>query len=759
MGRRRIALIAAALAVSLPMAAQQVSATGAERLEGMVMDVGGTPAGGVIVRMSGRSMSREALTNNVGGFTIEPVAPGVYLLSAAAGSIASEEVRVEVREGEAPPHVTLTLRPPLPVETVTVTAARREEPADATAASVAVLDAGELAVTAAPRLDDALRQIPGFTLFRRTSGRVANPTTQGGSLRGVGGSGAGRALVLDDGLPLNDPFGGWVAWGRVPRLSVERVEVLRGGSSLYGTSALAGVVQTVRRPGEPARLAFEALGGNQSTTDLGLDARGAQGPWSGSFSGESYATDGYILTAPEDRGPIDTAAGSTQRVFEATGGRRLGESGRLFARLSTFDEDRDNGTPLQTNETAFDQAALGWDGALGRGALQARLYGAREEYEQVFSAVSADRTTETLTRVQNVPSRAAGVSAQWTAPLTETQEILAGIEASRVRGNSAETVLTGSGGVVHSGGRQVDLAAFADSRAALSPRTRLAAGVRFDRFTNSGEVVDAAGNETTPPETDTSAWSPRLSLRVAATDAVAFEGGAWTSFRAPTLNELYRSFQAGGVTTLANAALDPERLKGIDAGAEFGSPDARVRGAARLFWMRIDDAILNVTLASDPTGNTRQRQNLARTVTRGLEADLEARALRRLFVGAGVLLADATVTDAGGDATLEGARIPQVPRAQGTIQVRYEDPRGPRVGAQFRMSGPVFEDDRNTLELGNLHTLDLFASMPIAGRLEVFLAGENLLNDRFETGRTPVVTLGSPRTVTAGVRLSWTRLS
>ena len=66
-------------------------------------------------------------------------------------------------------------------------------------------------------LDDALRFVPGFTLFRRTGSRVANPTAQGVTLRGLGGSGASRALVLDDGMPMNDPFGGWVYWGRVPR--------------------------------------------------------------------------------------------------------------------------------------------------------------------------------------------------------------------------------------------------------------------------------------------------------------------------------------------------------------------------------------------------------------------------------------------------------------------------------------------------------------------------------------------------------------
>src|SRR5687767_2616850 len=133
-------------------------------------------------------------------------------------------------------------------ETITVTATRTETRVADTPASVVVLSREAVESSAAPTLDDALRQVAGFTLFRRTGSRVANPTSQGVTLRGVGASGASRALVLDDGVPLNDPFGGWVYWGRVPRASLERVEVLRGGASdLYGSSAMGGVIQFIRR--------------------------------------------------------------------------------------------------------------------------------------------------------------------------------------------------------------------------------------------------------------------------------------------------------------------------------------------------------------------------------------------------------------------------------------------------------------------------------------------------------------------------------
>src|SRR5438132_13685588 len=133
-------------------------------------------------------------------------------------------------------------------DSITVTASRTPTRLADTPASVIVLSRDEIAASAAPTVDDALRQVPGFTLFRRSGSRTANPTSQGVSLRGVGGSGASRALVLDDGVPLNDPFGGWVYWGRIPTVALQRAEIVRGGASdLYGSGAMSGVVQFIRR--------------------------------------------------------------------------------------------------------------------------------------------------------------------------------------------------------------------------------------------------------------------------------------------------------------------------------------------------------------------------------------------------------------------------------------------------------------------------------------------------------------------------------
>src|SRR5712692_5336884 len=200
----------------------------------------------------------------------------------------------------------IVLSPASIAEQVTV-ATRTEARISETAASVVVLDSEDLKTTAALTLDDALRQTPGFSLFRRSGSRTANPTAQGVSLRGLGASGASRALVLADGTPLNDPFGGWVYWDRVPRESISQVEVLLGGSShLYGSSALGGVIDIATRRAEANTFSLTASYGNEMTPDASIYLSGEKRGWAASLAAETFRTDGYVLVPLEQRGLVDT---------------------------------------------------------------------------------------------------------------------------------------------------------------------------------------------------------------------------------------------------------------------------------------------------------------------------------------------------------------------------------------------------------------------------------------------------------------------
>jgi outer membrane receptor protein involved in Fe transport len=601
-------------------------------------------------------------------------------------------------------------------ESITVTATRTETRVADTPASVVVLSREALETTAAPTLDDALRQVAGFTLFRRSGSRVANPTAQGVTLRGVGASGASRALVLDDGVPLNDPFGGWVYWGRVPRGSVARAEVLRGGASdLYGSSAMGGVIQFIRRRDEA--LTFDASAGSDTTGSL------YWGNARASVAAELFRTSGYVLVRDAQRGAVDVEADSEHAALDAT----LRHS-TAFARGSYYAESRHNGTPLQRNDTSSLHLALGadWFG----GALAVRAHGSEQDYVQTFSAIAANRNSESLTVEQRVPSSGAGASAQYTRALGRRHVVIAGTELRTASGTSDELRFTPNGTfAVEAGGRQTTGAAFAEDLFAITPALSLTAGVRADWWRNDGADV----------RTTQSQANPRVSLLWRASEALSLSASAYTAFRAPTLNELYRGFRVGNVNTLPNASLEAENLTGFELGA-------RARNARlTIFLMNVSDTIANVTLSQTPTLITRQRQNLGRTRSMGAELDGEWRFGEQWRASVSWLFVDASVRE--GD--LRGKRVPQVARNQATAQVTWK-----RIGAQLRWSAMQFDDDRNELPLDAYFVADVFASHRMTRSLEATFALENVFDEEIEAGATPVVTLGQPRAWRIGVRYS-----
>ncbi|MFY9820664.1 MAG: TonB-dependent receptor, partial [Thermoanaerobaculia bacterium] len=475
---------------------------------------------------------------------------------------------------------------------------------------------------------------------------------------------------------------------------------------------------------------------------------GRQGDWGASLAAESFSTDGYVTVSPQQRGAVDTPMDSRHSSFAAGLERAFTGGGRAFLRASLYDEDRDNGTPLQTNDTHIRQASAGADWTAGAAALSLRGWAGDQTYHQSFSSIAADRASERLTRLQTVPADSQGFSAQATQPFGEHQALLGGVELRAVHGTSEEQAPTASGGFLHTaaGGRQHTEALFAEDLVSATPRVSLTLGGRFDRWSNLS---------TASPSRRESAFSPRASLLFRANSVLSLTAAAYRAFRAPTLNELYRGFRLGNVLTLANPGLQAERLTGGEAGALASSPGGRVSGRATLFWMEVDRTIANVTQSTTPDLIIRLRENLGLTRSRGVEAEVTARAGERWTLVAGYLLSDARVVRFPADPTLEGLRVPQVPRQQASLQVQLAAPAAVAAALQLRWVDVQFDDDRNQFPLRSFATVDLSAERPLGRGLAVFAAGENLLGRSYEIGRTPIVTLGSPRLLRAGLR--WRR--
>ncbi|MDQ3652851.1 MAG: TonB-dependent receptor [Acidobacteriota bacterium] len=752
--------------------AQEVTAPGGAtgrlaRVEGVVVDQTGAPVVGAQVSQDGDGVPLAvSIADDDGRFSIDTNAASGTVTVRARGFAPFTRRWNRVEFNSEP--LRIVLAPAAVAEDVTVTATRTETRLSDTAASVRVLSAANLESTAALTVDDALRQVPGFSLFRRAGSRTANPTAQGVSLRGVGASGASRAVVLADGVPLNDPFGGWVYWGRVPRESVSRVEVLRGGSSsLYGSAALGGVVQLLTRPtgddDDSDALSLELSYGNQRTPDGSLFAGTRRGKWGASLAAESFRTDGYILVDERERGRADTPAGSRRAGLVLTLERFINQGQRLFVRGSLFGESRANGTPLQTNRTHIRQLIAGGDWQTPRaGAFTLRAYGGTQVFDQNFSAVAANRDTETLTRVQRVPAQFIGFTAQWSRAVGTRNALVAGLDAREVRGASDEIVYIGgrAASLVGAGGRERSIGVFAQDTVRLTPQLFVTAGARFDRWRNydaqQATRARASGSTTTTldfRDRIETAFSPQLSVLYKPAESVSLFASVNRAFRAPTLNELYRSFRVGDALTLANENLRAERLTGGEAGAGFAAFERRLDVRTTFFWSELTRPVANVTLLTTPALITRQRQNLGRTRARGLELEAEAHLTSNFTLSGGYSLTDATVLRFPANTSLEGLLIPQVPRHYVSFQARYVNPSLLTVGVQGRATSSQFDDDQNRFRLGRYFTLDALASRRVTRRVDLFIAAENLFNQRYDIGRTPVRTLGPPLLARVGFRL------
>ena len=721
-----------------------------KKISGTVSDPAGAAVQHASVEFASNGNTVRTVTDARGSFTVLSAETYGTLSITSPGF---NSVRVDITKAAAQP-LQIRLDPASVMERILVTA--DDERIPATPISQFALSQSAINLAGALTIDDVLRQIPGFALFRRSGSLTANPTSQGVSLRGVGANGASRALVLLDGVPLNSPFGGWVYWNRLPRVSVDNIQVYNGATSdFYGSGALGGVVN-IRTNTEPVSfLDVEISGGNKGTVATSFSGGKRFGNWGVAIAGQALRTGGYVLVPENQRGSIDTAAGTSDLTGSITLSRTLGAEGHAFARLSSFGESRRNGTPIQINDTRISSIDLGADWK----NLSLRLYGSDETFNQNFTAVAPNRNSESLTNRQRNPSQQGGFAFQWRQTIGRYQSVSAGAEGRDVRGHSAETTFNNSRitAFVDAGGRQRSLGLFAADSIRIGSWL-LTGGARFDRWLNSRGFSNRIPVSGAPSLNDfadksESAFSPRLSAIKRFDHGFSATASVYRAFRAPTLNELYRNFRAGNVLTNANAELRAERLTGGDAGVGMQTFGERLFVRSNFFWNEINNSIANVTLSTTPALITRQRQNLGAIRARGIELSATTRFARHWEVASEYLLTDTTVLRFPANRSLEGLLVPQVPRHQLNFQVNYSNARW-LVGAQGRFVGKQFDDDQNTLPLEKFFTLDAEMSRSVSERVRLFVAFQNLTGSRYQISSTPVFTVGPPVLIRLGVRVS-----
>lgn len=669
---------------------------------------------------------------------------------------------LDCQNSKTAPSTTPTAKPvPAPVTTVTVTAYRAPLGALESPVTTRLLSSQALGTTAAVTLDGQIRQIPGLELFRRSSSLVANPTSQGVSLRGLGSTSASRTLLTDDDVPLNDPVGGWIHWQEQPELAVKSVELVRGGASdLYGSSAIGGVVSVIPVRPTSDQAALRSSYGGEGTYDSSLLLTAKRGSWGLLAAGGLLGTDGFIQEAPSQRGPVDAASNVHSQNALLLAERDRGPV-RLFARASGFNESRHNGTPYQINATRLVRYATGADWQAPHSAsLVARVYGSSERYRQTFSSLSnlpnaanptcSFRCGEVPSRFSYIPDNELGAAAHWNQPLGAGLLIIAGADVHDLRIWDREQTYGSSAALTNLHDHQRDPAAYVEAMWAHNAWTVAASG-RMDWFQNyDGHQLTRTGttwtpSPTQPPQRNENIFDPRLGVSRKLSARWAVSASGFRAFRAPTPSELYRSTQVGNKLTNPSGNLLSERATGWETGVATQWNWGTVRTS--YFLTEVNRPIVAVTTCATCSPILLTRENLGQIESRGVALDFELVPRSWLAVDGGYQYAHATVSKGSQDL---GNWIPEVARNMATLNLRAFRPALGTLSLQSRLSGRQFDDDANAFLLHGYFRLDAYASHNLGKRMELFAAGENLLDRQIEVSKTPTTTLATPRTARFG---------
>jgi len=626
------------------------------------------------------------------------------------------------------------------VEQVTVTSARLPEAVGSPAYSSVTLDAEQLSTS--DRLDDALEQVPGLSLFRRTVSNSSNASTQGVSLRAIAPSGTSRALVTLDGVPLNDPFGGWVIWTQLPFEDIGGAEVIRGaGAGPYGAGALTGTILLTERAsdrgtidGEVGSLSSARVGASQGEQlgDVDLFA---------SVSGERSS--GWIPVRPPDRGAADNHVwfdGGSASLRAQT------EIDDIFTsvRLSAYDEGRGAGLAGASSSADGFTGSITIAQAPGEGGIGWRVQGwsVRSDFANTSVSVAPGRTGTTLANDQfATPALGLGFNAALLGQLGSFRWE-AGADTRDDSGESRE--LFHFDGVTfegfrRSGGREVVGGLYGEAAMDTS-QWLLTLGAREDYWATSQghllELTRATGEITNLqdyPGRDGFVPTARGGVRRNFNDGEYLRIAGYVGFRVPTLNELYRPFRVGNVVTNANAGLRPEKLYGAEVG--YGGAWESLRWDATAFWNRLHNAIANVTIGE----NLQQRQNAGDVQAFGLEGEVRDAIRDDLSVWSAISYTDAQFVSG----QLDGLRPAQAPRTVITGGATWHALDALALEAQLHWEGLRFENDINTLRLGSAFVLDLRVTYDVTEHLAAYLQVTNAADAKVATAANTDSLLGT----------------
>jgi outer membrane receptor protein involved in Fe transport len=637
-------------------------------------------------------------------------------------------------------------------------------------ATLAEWDRDEIRAEAPRTIDEMLAREPSFSLYRRQSSLFGNPTSAGVSLRNTGATAASRTLVLLDGIPQNDPFGGWVYWARYDAAALDSIRIMPSSqSAMWGNQSPAGVIQMNGISPFEDRHVLKTGAGSQGTFGGSMFHQMSNEERTSSVSVSAFGlhSDGFHAVGPSQRGPIDRKLDIDLWGVDLKGAWLAAPGLIIEPMVSHYNEQRGGGTPLTGNSTDALDFSLRVTSDDGDSSWQALAWHQRREFEAVFSSVSADRATEIPALNQfDVPGRGTGGAFTMRWADGDGWSVTTGADTRLVSGETNEDA-----GVFRrrsAGGEQSFFGIFGAAGLEIDEATRVDGSVRLDAWELSDarrietSLVDGSALRTDFPQ-DRDGLEPSAAIELTQKAGPNLEAriSAGTAFRLPTLNELHRPFRVRNDIVEANPDLDPERFFSIEGGLEW-KPRASLTTTAALFHHWISDAIANVPVtdpaeitaifgALPPGGSGSQRRNVDQARVLGIEAAVEWLPRDDVTLGIKGLWSDTEFTESNGQPLLEGKPFPQAPDLRLIANGEWRATEKFAVFAGCEHGSSQYDDALATRAIPEYTSVRIGASWEIGnGIYQVRI--ENLFDEEIQTGLSSdgIRTLAAPRSLWVG---------
>lgn len=716
------------------------------------------------------------------------------------------------------------------LEAVVVTASRSETRLEDMPLHTTVLTREDIRNSPAQTLDQVLRNVPGL-LIPGAPAYTADPTGQNIKFRGMDK----KVLVLVDGIPVHDPFFTTIQWFKLPIGSVERVEIIRGGgSSLWGNLAVGGVINVVtRRPQGSEGEARLSAGSRDTWNASATRSMVLSDALSLTVSGSGFKSDGYNTAHPDYRAAFWPGRGNSSadsQNLRLAAYYKLSEATHGFVKLGyNAQDEKIGGYQFGSNQQSGPDLQAGLTHRLNEGSsLQANFWSQWIRFDKyngagcyaaaVFvcgaSATTAATPAQQAANILQYASsydamdyRERGGSLMWSREQRGlVTSLQGGVDFRLLSGeDSQESYRTPTAALPaalriqranYGAGHQRFVGVFGQAKLVPLDPLEVTLSLRWDSYrsykgaavqTNysnvaSPVITSAAGG----PVADKSktALNPTLSARYDLSERLALRGSAYKAFRAPGMNNMYRTFGSANIT-VANPELGPETMTGKEIGFDWVARGYSL--GATLFTADIKDVVANYTLnpggvllatgiptavqaicgasvglgAPLCTGTVSYNTNGQDQRSRGLEVDAKWQPTRALSLQA---YATRTLTYYTSTSTGDpvNKQLPLIPKNVVGVNLQWLATDAWTHTFDLRHNGPMTLNLTNAvtdpMQQGGYTVFSAATAWRFRKDTEWFASVVNLTDKRYTDGSASNpqgVSLALPRTLATGVRMKF----